>query len=903
MEAASQQPRSLIAQQGGALLAGLTDEEAAARRARGEGNVAPPATGRSYWQILRENLFTFINITLFGLGFTLALLGRWLDAIVSTCVILTNVVVSVVQEVRAKQTLDKIALLTRPQVTLIRSGQEREAPPDEIVIGDILKVGPGDQIVVDGKVVGDGRMSVDESQLTGESNLIEKKEGDPVYSGSFCVSGSAYYVTEKVGTQSLANQITAGARAFRRVLTPLQGQINLVIRIVLLIVIYFELLMVMNSFLKRINLAQSVENSAIIASLVPNGLFLSIAVAYAIGAVRIIRFGALVQQSNAIESLSNVDVLCMDKTGTLTANRLQVNSVQPFAGDEADLRRILGVMSASTASPNKTTEAIIAACPEQACALVTEVPFSSARKWSAVAFDQPQDGASLTMQGIYVLGAPEMLRPHLAEPPTWETISSDVSALATQGLRVLVVAHYPDPTALEDRGDESTLPDGLQPLGLISLSDVLRPDTRETLRSFIKAGVRPKIISGDNPETVSALAQQAGLGADIKLVSGVDLAKMDNAAFTEAAVSGTIFGRITPQQKERLVQSLRSRGHYVAMIGDGVNDVLSLKQANLGVAMQSGSQATRSVADIVLMDDSFASLAPAVLEGQRIVNGMTDILRLYLARICTMGLLIVSSLVIGFFPLALRQGSLIVLLSVGIPTVALAIWARPGTQSRKDLLPSLLHFVLPPMIMSTIIGLVLFYGVYVLLVTPLHLDYWDLFIRTSNPIIHTPVTNAQSALSAFLVFAGLLLVIFVEPPTPWWTGGDVLSGDWRPTWLALGPGSALHPHGADTAPARPLRAGAAWRSGMDVGGRIDRRLAFPRAADVAHTHPGAAGLGGRRLACLAGSARNPARNRDGLARQPSLFARDGDLEGEARREGRVDPVAVGGFGPGAQLAH
>ena len=789
MEAASQQPRSLIAQQGGALLSGLTDEEAAARRARGEGNVAPPATGRSYWQILRENLFTFINITLFGLGFTLALLGRWLDAIVSTCVILTNVVVSVVQEVRAKQTLDKIALLTRPQVTLIRSGEEREAPPDEIVIGDVLKVGPGDQIVVDGKVVGDGRMSVDESQLTGESNLIEKREGDPVYSGSFCVSGSAYYVTEKVGSQSLANQITAGARAFRRVLTPLQGQINLVIRIVLLIVVYFELLMVMNSFLKRINLAQSVENSAIIASLVPNGLFLSIAVAYAIGAVRIIRFGALVQQSNAIESLSNVDVLCMDKTGTLTANRLQLTSVQPFAGDETDLRRVLGVMSASTASPNKTTEAVIAACPEQACELVTEVPFSSARKWSAVAFDQAKGGAASTLQGVYVLGAPEMLRPHLGEPPTWETISSEVSALATQGLRVLVVAHYPDPTALEDRGDDSTLPDGLQPLGLISLSDVLRPDTRETLRSFIKAGVRPKIISGDNPETVSALAQQAGLGADIKLVSGVDLAQMDNAAFTEAAVSGTIFGRITPQQKERLVQSLRSRGHYVAMIGDGVNDVLSLKQANLGVAMQSGSQATRGVADIVLMDDSFASLAPAVLEGQRIVNGMTDILRLYLARICTMGLLIVSSLVIGFFPLALRQGSLIVLLSVGIPTVALAIWARPGTQSRKDLLPSLLHFVLPPMIMSTIIGLVLFYGVYVLLVTPLHLDYWDLFIRTSNPIIHTPVTNAQSALSAFLVFAGLLLVIFVEPPTPWWTGGDVLSGDWRPTWLALGLGA------------------------------------------------------------------------------------------------------------------
>jgi cation-transporting ATPase E len=789
MEAASQESRSLVTKRGGALVAGLTDEEAAARRARGEGNVAPPATGRSYWQILRENLFTFINITLFGLGLALALLGRGLDAIVSTCVILTNVVVSVVQEVRAKRTLDNIALLTRPQVTLIRAGQEREASPGEIVIGDILKVGPGDQIVVDGTLVGDGRMSVDESQLTGESNLVDKSEGNPVYSGSFCVTGSAYYVTEKVGTQSLANQITAGARAFRRVLTPLQGQINLVIRIVLLIVVYFELLMALNSFLKRINLAQSVENSAIIASLVPNGLFLSIAVAYAIGAVRIIRFGALVQQSNAIESLSNVDVLCMDKTGTLTANRLQLDGVRPFEGDEAQLRRVIGVMAASTASPNKTTEAIIAACPEQARALVGEVPFSSARKWSAVAFDQPADGVTPALRGVYVLGAPEMLRSHLSEELNWEAIAADVSALASQGLRVLTIANYPDPSALEDRGAESILPDGLKLLGLISLSDTLRPATRETLRSFITAGVTPKIISGDNPETVAALAQQAGLGSDSKLVSGVDLALMDEAAFTEAAVSGTIFGRITPQQKEQLVRSLRSRGHYVAMIGDGVNDVLSLKQANLGVAMQSGSQATRGVADIVLMEDSFASLAPAVLEGQRIVNGMADILRLYLARICTMGLLIVSSLVIGFFPIALRQGSLIVLLSVGIPTVAIALWARPGAQSRNTLLPSLMRFVLPPMLLSTIIGLLLFYGDYLLLVRPLGVPYWDLFVRISNPIIHEPVVNAQSALSAFLVFAGLLLVIFVEPPTPWWTGGDELSGDWRPTWLALGLGA------------------------------------------------------------------------------------------------------------------
>ncbi len=467
MEAASQQPRSLAPKPGGALLAGLTDEEAAARRARGEGNVAPPATGRSYWQILRENLFTFINITLFGLGFTLALLGRWLDAIVSTCVILTNVVVSVVQEVRAKQTLDKIALLTRPQVTLIRSGQEREAPPDEIVIGDILKVGPGDQIVVDGKVVGDGRMSVDESQLTGESNLIEKRAGDPVYSGSFCVSGSAYYVTEKVGTQSLANEITAGARAFRRVLTPLQGQINLVIRIVLA---HRRLLRAADGHellpqahqprAERGELGHHRQPCTQWSLPLHRGRL-----CHRRGAHHPLRrAGAAVQRHRVAEQRGRA----------LHGQDRHAHRQPPAAAIACSrsramrriLRRILGVMSASTASPNKTTEAIIAACPEQPCALVSRGSLLLGAQVERRRLRSAADSASPALQGIYILGAPEMLRPHLAEPPRWETISSDVSALATQGLRVLVVAHYPDPTALEDRGDDSTLPDGLQPLGL-----------------------------------------------------------------------------------------------------------------------------------------------------------------------------------------------------------------------------------------------------------------------------------------------------------------------------------------------------------------------------------------------------------------------------------------------------
>jgi cation-transporting ATPase E len=775
-------------------LRGLSEREVLDRRAKGHGNTAPAPTGRTYRQIVVENVFTFINSCLFGLGIALALLGRPLDALISTGVIALNIVVSVVQEMRAKRTLDRIALLTRPTATVIRDGRTLTLPPEQLVVGDQLAVSPGDQIVVDGTLIGDGRMQVDESQLTGESQPIPKQAGDTVFSGSFCVSGSATYVAERVGAQSFAGQITQGARAFRRVLTPLQRQIHLVIRIMLLIVVYIEFLLAVDALLRQLELAQSVQISTIVASLVPNGLFLSISVAYALGAVRIIRYGALIQQANAIESLSNVDVLCLDKTGTLTANRLQVNSLHPHNNIAEDaLSHVLGVVVASARTSNATSAAIAAAYPSQPRALVAEVPFSSARKWSAVAISaelgiENEENAVMDARsqfsGIFALGAPEFLRPAVGlTDMEWQALTEQARSLTDQGLRVLLLAHHPDATLLEDRGDDSRLPTGMAALGLVSLRDELRPEAQATLASFIAAGVQPKIISGDSPETVAALARQAGLGPDIQLVSGLELAQMDEAQFSAAAVAGTIFGRITPQQKERLVRSLRQKGHYVAMIGDGVNDVLSLKQANLGIAMQSGSQATRGVADIVLMQDSFAALAPAVQEGQRISNGMHDILKLFLTRIATIGLIILSSLVLGQFPLALRQGSLLNLLSVGIPTILLALWARPGPPPKGSLFQQIFHFVIAPVLATSAIGLLLFYGTFVLLLqragafaAPLAEGQIALLLEHTLPI-------AQTALTAFLVICGLLLVIFVEPPTAWWAGGDELSGDWKPTIL------------------------------------------------------------------------------------------------------------------------
>ncbi len=769
-------------------LSGLSESEVTARRARGEANTAPPSTTRTFGQIIRENVFTFINDVLFVLGIALIIVGRPLDALVSVGVIMINIIVSIAQEVRAKRSLDHIALLTRPKATVMREGAERNVNLQELVVGDVLKIGAGDQVVLDGTVL-DGKAQLDESQLTGESDLIGKRAGDTLYSGSFCGSGSLYYRADKVGSASLANQITSGARGFRRVLTPLQSQINLVVRIILLIVIYLQLLLSLDALVKQIRFADAVGNATVLAGLVPNGLFLSIAVAYALGALRIVRFGALVQQSNAVESLSNVDVLCLDKTGTLTANRLKLDDLHPLSGDKDKLVAILGVMAASAATHNKTSEAIIAAYPAPARATTGDVPFSSARKWSAVAF-APQAGDDLA--GVYAIGAPEFIRPYLAAEADWGAIAVQTKPLTDQGLRVLLVAHQPDATTLEDAGDESKLSQAMQPLGLISLSDELRAEARETLSQFAALGVRPKIISGHNPETVAALAKQAGLGPDITLVSGPDLAQMSEAEFALAAKNTTIFGRITPQQKERLVDALRAQGHYVAMIGDGVNDVLSLKKSHLGVAMESGSQATRSVADIVLVNDSFAALLPALREGQRILNGMQDIVKLFLCRISTVALLIISSLVIGYFPISLRNGSVITLLTVGIPAIMLAIWAQPA-KVEGSLISRLAHFVIPAAVLTSLIGLLIFYIALDIRSKQLVQDAFggkaatpeqiDLLLRRSADVL-LPIP--QTVLASFLVFAGLFLVIFVEPPTAWWTGGDVLTSDQKPAILAVG---------------------------------------------------------------------------------------------------------------------
>ena len=749
---------------------GLSVAEAASRRERGLGNDVEIKTSRTYVEIVRENVFTFFNMVLFGLGLLLLLLGSPKDAFFTATVAFLNVIVATVQEIRAKRKLDRIALLARPKATVIRSGMERVLDPSHVVLGDLLVAGPGDQIVVDGQVVSDSRCDVDESLLTGESDGVPKVRGDEVYSGSFVLTGRLVYEAQRVGQESFANQLTKGARAFTREYTPLQREVDVMVRVLLFVVGFFGLMLALNYLINQdVSFVESVRAASVVFGLAPSSLFLMIVTAYALGAVRIAGKGALVQQANSVESLCHVTVLCLDKTGTLTANQIHLDEVHALGRmPEPELRKVLGIFAHSVSVRNKTTEALAEACAGAPAAVREEVPFSSVYKWSAMTTDQAD------LRGTYLLGAPEVLWPHVS-PEERDRVDADAGSAGLtsrwegRGLRVLLFAYQPEPVPLHDKEDKPQLPDDLLPLCFLSFHDELRPEAERTIAEFDRAGIALKIISGDNPHTVAALAQQAGMerdGQSLQIVSGIDLDRMDEAQFRQTALETAIFGRITPEQKRRLVRTLRDAGHYVAMIGDGVNDVLALKQAKVGVAMQSGSQATRSVADIVLLNDSFAALPRAFLEGQRILNGMVDVLRLYMTRILSLAVLIAMiAMLSAGFPFTPSQSSIISVLTLAVPAFALALWSRPGPVPNLSIALRLVHFVLPAVVTLSMAGLTV---------------YLYFIVTTSDE------AYAQLGLTYANIVMGLILVVFVEPPSPFWVGGDEIAGDWRPAVLAVG---------------------------------------------------------------------------------------------------------------------
>ncbi len=769
-------------------ITGLTNAQALEQRRQGQGNDIKLNTSRSFKDIIMTNVFNPVNIVLYAIGAAMTLVGDFKSAFATVMLIFFNAVVGIVQETRAKKQLDQIALLARAKATVLREGKEVSLDPAELVLGDILVIRSGDQIPVDAKLVGDGKIEVDESALTGESDLILKTSGEEVLSGSFCVTGQSLIEATAVGEKSFANTLTKNARQFKLEFTPLQIEVNRLLRLLLLIVLFFGFLSVMSLFVLRLPLQIWLQVLAVITGSVSAGLLTLITLNYSWGAVRIGQKGGLVQQINAIESLSNITVLCTDKTGTLTANKIKYHSVYPVGLDAADLKSRLADFAASASTVNKTSQAILDGLPGKKRRVSDEVPFSSARKWSAVAFDDP------AIKGAYVLGALEMLQDSFTIE---DAAKQQLQAWSDQGLRVLVFAHNPNVTALH-QGDEPVLPP-LTLLGLISFSDELRPHLQETLSAFTENGVKLKVISGDNPQTVAALAKQAGLPGDLQAVSGPELAQMSDAEFAQTAAQATVFGRITPQQKEALVDALRAQGEYVAMMGDGVNDVLSLKKANMGIAMESGSSATRSVAAMVLLGDSFAAMPAAFTEGQRIVNSIYNILKLFMVTVFALLLLIIGITMLQLgFPFTTLQNTLLSFFARGAPPLILAMAAVAGRR-RGSLSGNIIHFTLPASFLIFFFGLLVYTGVFFiarhnivqLIATPEMITALGRNIGVDpNTLSSTDLRNAltvfsaQTALTTFFVLSGILLMVFASPPTKWLSGGSAYSGNWMPTIAA-----------------------------------------------------------------------------------------------------------------------
>lgn len=666
---------------GAGVTRGLTSEEAVRRRAAA-GPRKAPRTSRTYAEIVASNTFTVFNLILGALVAVTLGFGQYQDALFGF-VIVANTLIGIVQEVRAKRVLDRLALLVAPRARAWRDGEIVHLPVDALVPGDIVRLEPGDQVVADGPLVTSRALHLDESILTGESEEVPKAEGDTVLSGAFCVAGSGDYRVEAIGPASFAERLAAEARGVRTPLSPLQRDINRVLRITVGVMIPLAVVLLASIAIRRDGLVAGAERSvAALVPLVPEGLVLLTSLTFAVAAVKLARIGTLAQRLNAVESLASVDTVCLDKTGTLTENRLRVSHMETANGEEAGdgsaFRRDLAILAASVGDRNATMQAIAEAAPGGAAEVLAEVPFTSARKWSGVTLAGPRTlvlGAPDVLEGLGV-AIPEELRARVAEH---------------SAARRRVVLSAAGRVALDAEG---ALPP-VEATGIVVLSEGLRPDAAPTVAFLSGQGVALKIISGDSVATVQAVARAAGVPGCDAAVSGGDLPD-DPDSLEEVALATSVFGRITPEQKRELVRALTRRGRYVAMVGDGVNDVLALKEARLAIAMGNGSQMAKGVADLVLLTNAFATVPVAVEEGRRILRNTHRVAKLFVAKsvyaavlLATLGLAPIA------FPFLARHLTVTSSLTIGIPAFFLALSRSSGRVQREGFLAGLLAFTIP----------------------------------------------------------------------------------------------------------------------------------------------------------------------------------------------------------------
>ena len=704
----------------GLALVGLTEAEGQ-RRLLAAGRPRQAGSSRSYASIVRANVLTVFNAILAGFGAVTLIFGDARDALFLGIVV-ANAAIGITQEVRAKRALDRLSLLVAPHARVKRDGSVSRLAAEQVVIGDVVMLEPGDQVIADGRVLTASELRLDESILSGESEPARRAVGEEVRSGAFVVEGTGGYEVTAVGAESYAARLTGEARSFRHPRSPLELAVNRLLYALVGLVIGLGAILGYSLYHRHVHLDTAVAtSSAGVVSLIPEGLVLLVGLTYAAAAVRMSRRGVLAQQLNAIESLASVDTICVDKTGTLTEATLRVVEVLTASGaSEERVRAALGGLAASASARNLTLQAIADAYEAKPHATLGEVPFSSRRRWSAVTF----------ASGSFYLGAPGRL--------PLGSLAGVAEHRQREGRRVLALARGDGPLP-EEPGEQP--PAGLEPLGLVVLAEELRPNVRDTVEFLRSEGVEVKVLSGDAPQTVAAIALDVGIPvAGVR--EGSEIPE-DPQARRSFALEATVVGRISPEGKQAIVQALREEGRYVAMVGDGVNDVPALKSARLAIAQGSGTQMARSVADLVLVSGDFASVPVLVSEGRRALRNLQRVTKLYVTKSAFAAFLI---LVIGTssdaYPLLPRHLTLAASLTIGIPTFFLALAPSSGPWRPERFVRGVARFAVPA-------GAVLGAGLVAGYLFALH----DLDLS---------VADARTVAVTILVACGLYLVMALE---------------------------------------------------------------------------------------------------------------------------------------------